>query len=226
MIECSGIGHRSSGGANMTASDTPNSAAEQKHAEGLDVASAVYQALAPQDADRVFTLCDVRGRLIVGHDLRPDQSDPVERCLEAFRPSEGRAEAMTQKINAARQRLVMIRLMIDAMRSLHGAYAPTQEPFGTRLETFFVGFCVALGDIEGKPFSASKIAAYLHMPRTTVLRRLKRLENWDIVYRHGRRYYIRDTMLNSLMGIRSYLQIRRMIGRASEELTVLDTLPD
>jgi hypothetical protein len=132
----------------------------------------------------------------------------------------------SRKIKAARQRLVMIRLMIDAMRSLHGAYAPTQEPFGTRLETFFVGFCVALGDIEGKPFSASKIAAYLHMPRTTVMRRLKRLENWDIVCRHGRRYYIRDTMLNSLMGIRSYLQIRRMIGRAGEELTVLDTLPD
>jgi hypothetical protein len=82
----------------------------------------------------------------------------------------------SQKIKAARQRLVMIRFMIDSMRSLHGAYAPTDEPFGTRLETFFVGFCVALGDIEGKPFSANKIAAYLHMPRTTVRRRLKRLE--------------------------------------------------
>jgi hypothetical protein len=77
----------------------------------------------------------------------------------------------------------MIRLMIDAMRSLHGTYAPTDQPFGTRLETFFVGFCVALGNIEGKPFSASTIADYLHMPRTTVMRRLKRLENWDIVYR-------------------------------------------
>ena len=132
----------------------------------------------------------------------------------------------SQKIKAARQRLVLIRFMIDTMRTLHGAYAPIQEPFGTRLETFFVGFCVALGDIEGKPFSASKIAAYLHMPRTTVMRRLKRLENWDIVYRHGRRYYVRDTTLNSLMGMRSYLQIRRMIGKAAEELSALDALPD
>ena len=82
--------------------------------------------------------------------------------------------------------------MIDSMRSLHGAYAPTDEPFGTRLETFFVGFCVALGDIEGKPFSANKIAAYLHMPRTTVRRRLKRLEGWDIVYCHAHRYHIRE----------------------------------
>jgi hypothetical protein len=130
------------------------------------------------------------------------------------------------KIKAARQRLVLVRLMIDIMRSLHGAYAPSDEPFGTRLETFFVGFCVALGDIEGKPFSASKIAAYLHMPRTTVNRRLKRLESWNMVYRHSRRYHVRDAMLNSLMGMRSYLQIRRMIAKAGEQLTVLDTLPD
>jgi|SRR6516162_6552987 hypothetical protein len=130
------------------------------------------------------------------------------------------------KIKAARQRLVLVRLMIDIMRNLHGAYAPSDEPFGTRLETFFVGFCVALGDIEGKPFSASKIAAYLHMPRTTVNRRLKRLENWNMVYRHSRRYHVRDAMLNSLMGMRSYLQIRRMIAKAGDQLTVLDTLPD
>ena len=110
-------------------------------------------------------------------------------------PSQGRGERLTpHKIKAARQRLVMIRLMVDIMRNLHDAYAPINEPFGTRLETFFVGFCVALGDIEGKPFSVSKIAAYLHMPRTTVKRRLKRLESWDIVYHHSRLYHVRDTI--------------------------------
>src|SRR6516164_9124262 len=140
-------------------------------------------------------------------------------------PSQGRGERLTpHKIKAARQRLVMIRLMVDIMRNLHDAYAPINEPFGTRLETFFVGFCVALGDIEGKPFSVSKIAAYLHMPRTTVKRRLKRLESWDIVYHHGRLYHVRETMLNSLMGMRSYLQIRRMISKAGEELTALDAI--
>jgi hypothetical protein len=40
-------------GRNMTASDTPNSAAEQKRAERLDVARTVYHALAAQDADQV-----------------------------------------------------------------------------------------------------------------------------------------------------------------------------
>jgi hypothetical protein len=63
-------------GRNMTASDTPNSATEQKPAERLDVARTVYHALAVQDADRVITLCDIRGRLIARHDLRPEQDDP------------------------------------------------------------------------------------------------------------------------------------------------------
>src|SRR6516164_3446453 len=122
-------------------------------------------------------------------------------------PSQGRGERLTpHKIKAARQRLVMIRLMVDIMRNLHDAYAPINEPFGTRLE----------------PFSVSKIAAYLHMPRTTVKRRLKRLESWDIIYHHSRLYHVRDTMLNSLIGMRSYLQIRRMISKAGEELIVLD----
>jgi hypothetical protein len=41
--------------------------------------------------------------------------------------------------------------MIDMMRTVHGAYAPLSELFGTRLETFFIALCVALGDIDGKP---------------------------------------------------------------------------
>jgi len=73
MIGCSGVARRRSWGRNMTASDTNNSAAEQKRAERLDVARTVYHALAAQDADRVITLCDIRGRLIARHDMRPEE---------------------------------------------------------------------------------------------------------------------------------------------------------
>ena len=58
-----------------------------------------------------------------------------------------------RKIKYAPQRLVLCRLMIVIMRTVHSAYAPAGERFGTRLETFFIGLCVALGDIEGKPLS-------------------------------------------------------------------------
>ena len=64
-----------------------------------------------------------------------------------------------RKIKQGRQRLVLCRLMIDIMRSVPDAYAPASEPFGARVETFFIGLCVAIGDIDGKPFSVAKIAA-------------------------------------------------------------------
>jgi hypothetical protein len=123
------------------------------------------------------------------------------------------------------QRMVLCRLMIDLMRTVHGAYAPVSEPFGTRLETFFIGLCVALGDIEGKPFSVAKIAAYMRVPRTTVIRRLNRLQAWGLIKRRDRRYYLHENALNSLIGMRSYRQVRHILSEAIEELTVLDTLP-
>src|SRR6185436_13012886 len=64
-------------------------------------------------------------------------------------------QAHWSKIKKARQRLVLCRLMIDIMRTAHGAYAPVSEPFGPRLETFFIGLCVAIGDIDGKPSAGS-----------------------------------------------------------------------
>jgi hypothetical protein len=63
------------------------------------------------------------------------------------------------------------------MRTVHGAYAPASERLGTRPETFFIALCVALGDIDGKPFSVAKIASYVRVPRTTVIRRLNRLQS-------------------------------------------------
>jgi DNA-binding IclR family transcriptional regulator len=116
--------------------------------------------------------------------------------------------------------------MINIMRGLHGTYAPASEAFGSRLETFFIGMCVALGQFEERPFSVAKIAAYMCVPRTTVIRRLKRLESWGLVYRQGRHYYMDERALNSLLGMRSYRQIRRLLEKAAAELTILDGLPD
>jgi DNA-binding IclR family transcriptional regulator len=116
--------------------------------------------------------------------------------------------------------------MIDMMRNVHGAYAPASEPFGSRLETFYIALCVALGDIDGKPFSVAKIAYYMRVPRTTVIRRLNQLHRWGLIDRQDRRYYMHEKTLNSLIGMRSYEQVRCILSKATQELTVLDTLPD
>ena len=131
-----------------------------------------------------------------------------------------------KKIRAEQQRLVLCHLMIDLMRTVHSAYAPVGERFGSRLETFFIGLCVAVGDIEGKPFSVAKIGSYMRVPRTTVIRRLQRLEKWGLIDRRGRHYFVRDNALNSLMGMRSYEQVRRTLTGATRKLSDLDTQPD
>src|ERR1700747_3677321 len=130
------------------------------------------------------------------------------------------------RIKAARQRMVLCRLMIDIMRGLHGTYAPASEPFGTRLETFFIVLCVPLDELEERPFSVAKIAAYMRVPRTTVMRRLDRLQNWGLIHRQGRHYHMDQKALNSLLGLRSYQHIRRLLNKSAQELSVLDTLPD
>jgi len=131
-----------------------------------------------------------------------------------------------RKVEKARQRLVLCRLMIDIMRTVHGAYAPASDPFGTRLETFFIGLCIGVGDFDGKPFSVAKIATYMRVPRTTVTRRLAQLQSWGLIDRRGRNYYLHEKTLDSLMGLRSYHQVRGVLSKAIAELTVLDTLPD
>ena len=120
-----------------------------------------------------------------------------------------------RKIKKARQRLLLCRLMIGMMRTVHGAYAPASERFGTRLETFFIALCVALGDIDGKPFSVARIASYVRVPRTTVIRRLNRVQSSGLIDRQGRRYYIREKTLNSLIGMRSYHQVRHILSKAT-----------
>ena len=122
----------------------------------------------------------------------------------------------------AREREVMCRLLLDVLRILHEAYAPANEPFGTRIETDFIGLCVAIGDIDGRPFNISKIAAYMHVPRTTVMRRLKRLEHWGLIERRGNRYHANEKIFNSVLGERTYQRNRRAIAKAVKELSDLD----
>ena len=102
-------------------------------------------------------------------------------------------------------------------------YAPPDEPFGSRVETLAVGCCVPLGTLENKPFSVAKIAAYMHIPRNTVTRRLERLiQHWGIIERRGRHYYLRPEVANRPRALASYREVRRAIQRAVAELSILD----
>lgn len=128
-------------------------------------------------------------------------------------------------VQFAQQRMVVIQMLIDILRSVHSSYVPKCEPFGRTIETLFVWGCVTMSDYEGRPFSVSKLASYLRVPRTTVMRRLKQLQAWGMIDRRGRCYYAHERTLNSFMGLRSYREGRRIVANAVKKLSVLDTLP-
>jgi DNA-binding IclR family transcriptional regulator len=98
-----------------------------------------------------------------------------------------------------------------------------KQLLGRNIETLFIWGGVAMGDYECKPFSASKLATYLRIPRTTVMRRLKQLQDWEMIERRGRYYYAHEKTLNSTGGLRSYQEGRRAVANAARRLSILDT---
>jgi len=49
------------------------------------------------------------------------------------------------------------------------------------MEAVLILIAIALGYMEGRPFTASKLAAYLDTPRTSVLRKLAQLKREGFV---------------------------------------------
>jgi hypothetical protein len=52
------------------------------------------------------------------------------------------------------------------------------------------------------------------------------LQSWGLIDRQGHHYNLHEKTLNSLTGMRSYQQVRRILSEAVKKLSVLDTLPD
>ncbi|MGA4421490.1 helix-turn-helix domain-containing protein [Ralstonia nicotianae] len=74
------------------------------------------------------------------------------------------------------------------MRAL--SIALLREPkFASRAGDVLLLVGVAIGDAEGKPMTAYKLAQYIGMPRPTVIRRLARMARAGLVQRDGRGRY-------------------------------------
>jgi hypothetical protein len=98
------------------------------------------------------------------------------------------------------------------------------------LESFPRRNCCANG-IELKRRPSARVEPFGELCRQIIilgnltLNRLDQLQRWGLIDRQGRRYHVREKTLNSLIGMQSYQQVRRILGKATEELAVLHTLP-
>jgi hypothetical protein len=114
--------------------------------------------------------------------------------------------------------------MINIMRSLHGAYAPKREPFGSRLEILYIGMCVALGQFEERPFSVAKLAAFMGVPRTTVIRRLDRAQRPDVLaFPVGHAPINNPKEMTAIANLQLWRGRSRIMSRIREERTMTNT---
>lgn len=89
---------------------------------------------------------------------------------------------MTQKIHNASQRALVARALLDALRAFGAAYLGHKR-FGARADELVLLAAVFVGQAEGRPMNASKLADYAGMPRPNVIRKLQALARRGVLER-------------------------------------------
>ena len=118
-----------------------------------------------------------------------------------------------------RERILMSRLLLEMCR--RASRYVEGKSLGAKMEAVLILIAIALGYMEGRPFTASKLAAYLDTPRTSVLRKLAQLKREGFVEQRGHTYVLHDHLLNSV-GIEDTRAAIRMIRSLAEQLIQFD----
>jgi IclR helix-turn-helix domain len=118
-----------------------------------------------------------------------------------------------------RERILMSRLLLEMCR--RASRYVEGKSLGAKMEAVLILIAIALGYMEGRPFTASKLAAYLDTPRTSVLRKLAQLKREGFVAQRGHTYVLHDHLLNSV-GIEDTRAAIRMIRSLAEQLIQFD----
>jgi predicted transcriptional regulator len=69
-------------------------------------------------------------------------------------------------------------------------------PYGITRQTVLPFAAIVIGQAESRPMNAQKIAHYVGVPRTTVIRTLDRLVEVGAIVRRGTRYYVTPERLH------------------------------
>lgn len=112
----------------------------------------------------------------------------------------------------------LINLWISLTRYLHeAADADRQQRFGTQVGDLLVRAGIYLGTIEAQPMTAAKLAAYVGIPRPTVVRRLRALERRGLVERRGRTW-VTPQRLISRRHAQDFGPGKKLVRRTHEKL--------
>lgn len=91
------------------------------------------------------------------------------------------------------ERNVIARLVIDLFRNVSGH----EEHWGTKCDQTLILCAITIGETEGRPMSATKIAGYVGIPRGTLARKLQQLRDMGWVEVTERRRYLTTAAMKS-----------------------------
>src|ERR1700748_2485114 len=126
-----------------------------------------------------------------------------------------------QRIALARERLLISRLYIGLIRSIHDDYGAEFATHSDSSTIRTIGIYVFLRTVMCSPVRASTIASALKLPRQTVLRRLQEMVKHGYVERVGNAYRVTDKV--NIPALQEKLQRRiTMIVETAKELAKLE----
>lgn len=111
-------------------------------------------------------------------------------------------------------RLQVMRATLDVMRALHGGHL-AGDRFGTDAPDTLLLLAVMVGQLEGRPMPAAKLADYAGQARPTVIRRLREMAAAGIVEQlPGGAFQVPADRLNSPQALMAARDAQRALGRA------------
>lgn len=128
------------------------------------------------------------------------------------------------RIKRSASGVIISRLMIDMMRTSVLNFLQ-EENATTFSDDLMMCAAIFIGQAEGKPFTAGKIASYIGMPRPTAVRKLVSLQvRGFIKSADGKRWCIDlDAPDIATRVNRNIAALQKNIHKAAEELSRLDT---
>lgn len=129
------------------------------------------------------------------------------------------ARSQTKETQAS----VTARLFLTIARAV-GCGLLKAEKFGSCGDELILTAAIYVGQVEGKPMTASKLADYSGIPRPTVVRKLKHLQRRGIVHMNGdRSAALSLTSINDESFKEAIGAAAMRIRHASAELSKMDS---
>lgn len=130
---------------------------------------------------------------------------------------------MQNGILEAELRLPVVRLAITMIRSATKIYFRSDR-YGATADELIICLAIFIGQAEGRPMNAGKLAQYAGVPRPSAIRKLASLEKRGIVSHVDGAYLIPESVINSEVAMTLARRVRRRLIEKATKVSKMDSL--